>query len=115
MCSWGVPHSALQNRLLQLAIDSYVYTAGKRDILWPPVTQSLPIGEEIQVSSTTVYSQTHRPLLQGRLLLADGPHTLAILIDSCADAGIISGGSATGLVKFCLIIQCQHASSMVTS
>ena len=34
--------------------------------------------------------QNQRALFQGQLLLPDGPHTLAIFIDSGADACIIS-------------------------
>ena len=34
--------------------------------------------------------QSQRPLFQGRLLLPDGPHTLAIFTDSGADACIIN-------------------------
>lgn len=42
------------------------------------------------MSLATLPPQTQRPLFQARLLLPDGSHTLATLIDSGADACIIS-------------------------
>lgn len=49
------------------------------------------------MSPTSLSPQPHRPLLQARLLLPDGHHTLATLIDSGADECIISGEVARQL------------------
>lgn len=49
------------------------------------------------MSPTSVSSPLQRPQLQTRLLLPEGPQTLATLIDSGSDASIIDGGVARQL------------------
>lgn len=47
----------------------------------PVKSQGSPVAGGIRVSPTTLSPQPHRPLLHARLLLPDGAHTLAVLVD----------------------------------
>ncbi|KAJ8257933.1 hypothetical protein GJAV_G00191290 [Gymnothorax javanicus] len=53
-------------------------------------SQGSLVAREVRVSSTTLPPYNHRPYLQARLLLLVGPLTLAAVVDSSADANLMS-------------------------
>lgn len=85
-CSWDTPHSLLEKRSNHIRPTS---TVEELDILFLNAEKK-PRGK-ILVSLTSASSQLQRPKLQTSILLPEGPHTVATLIDSESDVSISDG------------------------